>query len=210
MRGENCRQGARTRVLRCCQQRRGLGMQGVGACWNPSGTEEHSRARKAGCGRQWMSTFVCRAGLRCYGRCPRNVPNTRESSFPPKRDVSILSPKTQEESDFLRVVSARWRCRNPTRVPSLALGGLGSALLLPTLLGLPCLGPLRLPRPPYHRFAVWSCWDWPGPEASRGNRSWSLLSPGCGLKDITIGSQRQTNPGLCPQPHQTLGSLPTH
>ena len=148
MRGENCRQGARTRVLRCCQQRRGLGMQGDGACWNPSGTEEHSRARKAGCGRQWMSTFVCRAGLRCYGRCPRNVPNTRESSFPPKRDVSILSPKTQEESDFLRVVSARQRCRNPTRVPSLALGGLGPGLLLPTLSGLPCPGPLRLPHPP--------------------------------------------------------------
>ena len=135
---------------------------------------------------------------------------TGASSVQVNFSVSMSSPKTQEETEFLSARSARWRCRNPTRVPSLALGGLGSALLLPTLLGLPCLGPLRLPRPPYHRFAVWSCWDWPGPEASRGNRSWSLLSPGCGLKDVTIGSQRQTNPGLCPQPHQTLGPLPTH
>lgn len=129
-------------------------MQGDGACWNPRDLEEHSRARKAGCGRQWMSTFVCRAGHRCFGRSPSNAPNTRESSFPPKRDVSILSPKTQEESDFLRAVSARWRCHNPTRVPSLALGGPGPALLLShsqgILSGLPCLGPLRLPHLPYN------------------------------------------------------------
>ena len=134
--------------------------------------------------------------------------------FPPKRDVSISSPKTQEESDFLRAVSARWRGRNPTRVPSLALGGPGPALLLSQsqgiLSGLPCLGPLRLPHPPYNRVAMWSCRDWPGPEASNRNPSWSRPGPGCGLKDIRIGSQRQTEPGLRPQPHQTPGPLPTH
>lgn len=153
-------------------------MQGDGACWNPRDLEEHSRARKAGCGRQWMSTFVCRAGHRCFGRSPSNAPNTRESSFAPKRDVSISSPKTQEESDFLRAVSARWRCHNLTRVPSLALGGPGPALLLShsqgILSGLPCLGPLRLPHPPYNFVAMWSCRDWPGPEAS--NRESELES----------------------------------
>ena len=189
-------------------------MQGDGACWNPRDLEDHSRARKAGCGCQWMSTFVCRAGHRCFGRSPNDAPNTRESSFLPKRDVSISSPKTQEESDFLRAVSARWRGRNPTRVPSLALGGPGPALLLSQsqgiLSGLPCLGPLRLPHPPYNRVAMWSCRDWPGPEASNRNPSWSRPGPGCGLKDIRIGNQRQTDPGLRPQPHQTLGPFPTH
>lgn len=153
-------------------------MQGDGACWNPRDLEEHSRARKAGCGRQWMSTFVCRAGHRCFGRSPSNAPNTRESSFAPKRDVSISSPKTQEESDFLRAVSARWRCHNLTRVPSLALGGPGPALLLShsqgILSGLPCLGPLRLSHLPYNFVAMWSCRDWPGPEAS--NRESELES----------------------------------
>lgn len=182
-------------------------MQGDGACWNPSGTEEHSRARKAGCGRQWTSTFVCRAGLRCLGRCPRNAPNTRESSFPPKRNASISSPKTQEESDFLRAVSARWMCHNPTRVPSLALGGLGPGLLLPTLSELPCPEPVRLPHPPSDGVAMWSCWDWPGPVGNGQDRkpqtgywSWSRPSPGCGLKDITRGSQRQRDPGSAPTP----------
>ena len=185
-------------------------MQGDGACWNPSGTEEHSRARKAGCGRQWMSTFVCRAGLRCYGRCPRNVPNTRESSFPPKRNASILSPKTQEESDFLRAVSARQRCRNPTRVPSLALGGLGPGLLLPTLSGLPCPGPLRLPHPPSDGVAMWSCPDWPGPEAS--NWELELESAQSWLRPKRHHQRVSEAEGswLRPQPHQTLGPCPTH
>ena len=148
------------------------------------------------------------------GGHPMTLQTLESPVFPPKRDVSISSPKTQEESDFLRAVSARWRGRNPTRVPSLALGGPGPALLLSQsqgiLSGLPCLGPLRLPHPPYNRVAMWSCRDWPGPEASNRNPSWSRPGPGCGLKDIRRGSQRQRDPGLRPQPHQTPGPLPTH
>lgn len=179
-------------------------MQGDGACWNPRDLEEHSRARKAGCGRQWMSTFVCRAGHRCFGRSPSNAPNTRESSFAPKRDVSISSPKTQEESDFLRAVSARWKCHNPTRMPSLALGGPGPALLLShsqgILSGLPCLGPLRLSHLPYNVLPCGRVRTGQVQKPQTGNPSWSRPSPGCGLKDIRIGSQRQTDQAPFPAP----------
>lgn len=115
MRGENCRQGARTRVLRCCQRRRGLGMQGTVPAGTPAVLRnilEHGRLAVDVSGRPPLSAGQASDTLKGLSNA------SKHSRVQFQRDVSISSPKTQEETDFLSAPSVRWMCRNLTRVPS--------------------------------------------------------------------------------------------
>lgn len=173
---------------------RGLGMQD-GACWNPSGTEEHSRARKAGCGRQWWSVHLCLQGRPpdALGSAPGTL-QTLESSFPPNGMLPFQVQRPKKKVTFSEqcqqdgCATARLRAIPGSRRPWARAAS-----------SLPARSRGRTP----------TCWDWPGPVGNGQDRkpqtgywSWSRPSPGCGLKTSQEGVRDR---GILapPQPHQT-------
>ena len=133
--------------------------------------------------------------------------------FPPLEGCLLFwSPKTPEESDFLETVSARSRC--PTFHPHAllssraALGQLRYFSMPKVSLQSCPMDPLGYPIPPLLPTTVLPC----GPlrtgqvrKPQRGKQRGNRTSPGCGLKDIKTGTQRQIQHGLrppkpCPAP----------